>query len=412
MVDTEAPALARVQALGARRVQVAFSEPIVNGCVAERYTISNDVGRPAEVACPDGEPAANIELVLAEALQQGVTYTLTVRDVEDAAGNRLAEASAAFTFTGAPGPPAPGELVINEILYDPIADDEDNRPDQPEYIELYNTTDRSLALGGLLLAEPPDEDGDVSATPLTDGTPVLPPGGYAVVFDADRDADDPADVLRQAFPSRDFAAPDVVLLPVSSVTPRGLSNAGETIRLLDPDLAEIDRVAYDEDWHTAAVLDLAEVDGRSLERILPLGPSNSPDNWGTSVADAEEGGTPGALNSLTREASEPPSEGDLTFDPSPFDPAEGPVLIRYRLGEAAEAALARVRIFDARGRLVRTLDEAAVVGPSGTLSWDGLGDDGRALRVGIYVVLFEAVSTTGGVADAFKEAVVLGRPLD
>ena len=406
--DTEAPMLAGARALSAQRVEVSFSKPMVNGCAPERYAIS-DVGPPSSVNCPDGEPSATYQLDLASPLSQGITYTLTVRGVEDKAGNRLDEATTDFTFTGAATSPAPGEIVINEILYDPIADAQDDEPDQPEYVELYNTTDRALSLGGLLLAEPPDEDGDVAATSLPEPD-VLPPGGYALVFDEDgsNDPDDPTAELRLAFPDRDFDRADVVLVPVSSVTPRGLSNSGETLRLLAPDLTELDVVDYLPEWHTAAVLDVADVDGRSLERVDPLGPSDSAANWGTSVA--EEGGTPGARNSIMLEPGEPPSQGGLTFEPSPFNPADGPVQILYTLSETA--ALARVRIFDAKGRLVRTLEEAVLAGLGGRLVWDGLDDTGQALRVGIYVVLFEAVSTEGGVAEAFKEAVVLGRPLN
>ena len=43
---------------------------------------------------------------------------------------------------------------------------------------------------------------------------------------------------------------------------------------------------------------------------------------------------------------------------------------------------------------------------------DGLGDDGRDLRIGIYVVLLEAIDTAGGTTEAFKEPVVLARPLN
>ena len=407
-IDTEAPALVGARALSARRVEVDFSEPVVNGCAPERYTLS-DVGPPASVDCSDDAPRTTYQLDLASALAPGVTYTLTVRGVEDEAGNRLDEATATFTFAGAAESPQPGEIVINEILYDPIADARDDEPDQPEYVELYNTTDRALSLGGLLLAEPPDEDGDVSATPLPESD-VLPPGGYALVFDSDgsNDPEDPTAELRLAFPDQDFDQPDVVLVPVSSVTPRGLSNSGETLRLLTADSTTLDTVTYLPEWHTAAVLDVADVDGRSLERVDPLAPSNRAANWGTSVA--REGGTPGARNSIMLEPGEPSSQGGLTFEPSPFNPADGPVQILYTLSETA--ALARVRIYDARGRLVRTLEEATLAGPGGRLVWDGLDDAGQALRVGIYVVLFEAVSTEGGVAEAFKEAVVLGRPLN
>ena len=53
-----------------------------------------------------------------------------------------------------------------------------------------------------------------------------------------------------------------------------------------------------------------------------------------------------------------------------------------------------------------------LVGHSGQLLWDGFDDAGRALRIGIYVILFEALDTAGGTTLVFKEPVVLARPLD
>jgi hypothetical protein len=52
------------------------------------------------------------------------------------------------------------------------------------------------------------------------------------------------------------------------------------------------------------------------------------------------------------------------------------------------------------------------VGRTGSLVWDGRGDDGARLRIGIYVILFEAVRAEGGTVARFKEPVVLARPLD
>ena len=48
----------------------------------------------------------------------------------------------------------------------------------------------------------------------------------------------------------------------------------------------------------------------------------------------------------------------------------------------------------------------------GRCGYTGLDDAGRDLRIGIYVVLFEALDTEGGTTMVFKEPVVLARPLD
>jgi hypothetical protein len=66
--------------------------------------------------------------------------------------------------------------------------------------------------------------------------------------------------------------------------------------------------------------------------------------------------------------------------------------------------LIQVRIFDIRGRLIRTLASVEPAGAQGELIWDGLDDERQRVRIGTYVVFIEAsdseakrVSTTKGV---------------
>lgn len=74
--------------------------------------------------------------------------------------------------------------------------------------------------------------------------------------------------------------------------------------------------------------------------------------------------------------------------------------------------LVRIRIYDARGRKVRTLKEARLAGRSGEVVWDGRDDGGDRVRIGPYVVLFEAVRAEEGTVTQLKEAVVVARPLN
>lgn len=48
-----------------------------------------------------------------------------------------------------------GDIIINEILYNPLADNEDNLPDQTEYVELYNPTNRAISIEGIFLHDAP-----------------------------------------------------------------------------------------------------------------------------------------------------------------------------------------------------------------------------------------------------------------
>jgi hypothetical protein len=70
----------------------------------------------------------------------------------------------------------------------------------------------------------------------------------------------------------------------------------------------------------------------------------------------------------------------LTAAPNPFNPRTE---VRLALPTAATVA---VRIYDAAGRHVRTLHEGPLAAGPRRLAWDGLGDRGRRVAAGVYLV--------------------------
>ena len=305
--------------------------------------------------------------------------------------------------------PEPGELVVNEIMYEPLADAFDDRPDQPEYVEFFNRSAEALQLNGLFLTDRPDENGVADTIRIAFAPTALPPGGYAVVYTVPSGT--PTDsltlVLTRPFPDLAPIAAEVALLPIRRSL--ALDNGGDLVRLHASDGVVLDEVAYSPEWHHP---NLRDTRGTSLERITPEAPSDLPENWTSSVAVA--GGTPGLRNSVFLLSDAPVEQPGITVTPSPFSPdrdgMDDVAEIRYTL--RADAALVRARIFDANGRLVRTLEDAGLTARTGVLLWDGLDDDGRELRIGIYVVYLEAVAPQAGSTEAYKAAVVLARPLN
>jgi len=286
----------------------------------------------------------------------------------------------------------------------PRADEFDNRPNQVEYVEVQSLTDDLLSLRDWIATDRTREDGTADTIRLGRRTG-LPPQGRAVIFAAPTDPPNPAteSLLAEAFPDAPLSSDAVALLPVDRSS-LGLRNDEDIIRVLRADSVLLETVAYDADWHADALVDPT---GVALERISAQAPAALADNWTSSTAPA--GGTPGAPNGSWGEAS-PTAATGVTVSPSPFSPNEdGATRIRYTLGLSVSTI--RIRIFDARGRLVRSLTDARLSGPTGELVWNGRGDDGRTLRVGIYVVLVDAVDADGGTVERHKVPVVLARPL-
>ncbi|PSQ95915.1 MAG: hypothetical protein BRD55_09850 [Bacteroidetes bacterium SW_9_63_38] len=323
--------------------------------------------------------------------------TLQARRLVDLVGNTLSTATRPLAYR-----PTPNALILNEIMYAPEADDFDDRPDQVEYLEVRNRGDRPLTLHNLVLTDRPDEDG-VADTLRPGRKVVLRPHGYGVIAAAPEGTTAPsASPLAASFPSAPLAADSVAYLPIDAAR-LGLRNDGGLIRL-HADTTTITTIEYSPDWHTPS---LEETQGTALVRISPSGDAQSADNWTSSPAP--NGGTPGAPNAI---GSAPPDASDqtLTVSPSPFSiERDGATRIQYRLDGVPN--LVQARIYDARGRKVRTLEDARLAGRTGELVWNGRDDAGNRVRIGVYVILFEAIRPEEGTVARMKTPVVVARPL-
>lgn len=298
-------------------------------------------------------------------------------------------------------PPRPGDVVINEILYEPNTNAEDGIPDQTDFIELLNISSELLDLNGLQFVRMPDEVGRADTVRLVFRPTLLPPGEFAVVIAQTGTYSHhphPANLFREAY----ALGAGVTVVPVRAST-FTLVSAGAHIGIQTAEGVLLESVPYRPEWHSRT-LHLSR--GVSLERRDPLAASSLPHNWGSS-ADAQ-GATPGRINSLSVQDDEAYPSAGLVVTPSPFTPELG-TFIRYRL--RAPDATVRVRMFDLQGRLVRELTQGALSGPQGVLHWDGLGDAGEALRIGPYVVHLEAVSAESGAVEVYRKPAILARPL-
>jgi hypothetical protein len=329
------------------------------------------------------------------------TEAVTVSGVRDLVGNGLDEASLPLARR-----PRPATLVLNEVLYDPLADDFDDRPNQVEYVELHNVADVPLTVGGLVLTDRPTEQGTADTLRVGQRRSIAP-GGFAVVAAAPDGALQPqASQLAAAFPDAPLRSDSVTYLPVDGST-LGLRNDGDRIRVHRRDEQVVADVEYSPDWHAESV---ANPTGTALERISPTASARAADNWTSSTAP--DGGTPGSPNDVSlAPPDDAPEAPGLRIRPSPFSIArDGATRIQYTLEN--RPSLVRVRIYDARGRRVRSLEEARLAGRSGELVWNGRNDAGERVRIGPYVVLLEAVRPEAGTTTQLKETVVVARSLD
>jgi hypothetical protein len=239
---------------------------------------------------------------------------------------------------------------------------------ETEWIELYNPTDFDVDLQEYKIG---DELGwrDISDTAL-----ILLSGGYIILSQ---------DMGRFLEYYSDFNG--------IITSPNGwqiLNNDGDVVRLGDASGYTIDSVVYDKGFP----------DNRSRERYIDA-ENNS--FWGGSFDPA--GSTPGVPNSYFYPRL---NSIDIEISPDPFSPDgdgfEDFTTIKHNPPEAETFELA---IYDISGRKVKTLIENDVSIP-GEITWDGRGDDGRKLPVGIYIVY---ARVEGEMSMETKRTVVIAR---
>lgn len=300
-------------------------------------------------------------------------------------------------------PPNQGDIIINEIMSDPIADAHDGEPDQSEYIEIYNRSNHAISLEGLSLHGAPDENKNVNYLyPVTSRGKWLLPADYALLYPETNNH------FKQSRIYRYFDVSDSTTLFRFDRSSLGLASKSDAIYLSDSTGQTLDSVYYRDTWHNPNLIDTK---GIALERINPGGASDNPDNWSSSAAD--KGGTPGAQNSIQQIPESRETQAGIQLEPNPFSPDgdghEDRLFIHYKM-EQPDYQL-RIRIFDRYGRIIRHLADNKTAGLEGNIIWDGLNDDRHRNRMGIYIILFEAFNSAKGQKLTYKKTVVLAHQL-
>ncbi len=371
--DTTPPTITQLIALPPNYLEVYFSEGMDSTLLANANYMVNPILNLQAVYVLGAYPN-KVTLQYADNFEPSKTYNLFVENVADCWIN-AANLNGVFSL---PEAAAPGDVVINEILFDPYTGGYD-------WIEVYNASNKVIDLKDWQLA---NFDDDTIANFKSVNTHFyLQPNSYGVL------GKDSAFVL-QNYPA---AMPGTF---VYCETP-SFNVDSSTVYLLQGNTL-MDAVSYTADWHFKL---LDETDGVSLERIDPSAPSNDVFNW-HSGAEAIGFATPGGKNSQYYPAV---SNGEFQFNSPTVSPDsdgfEDVLQISYEMSEPG--LLGTFTIFDDRGRTIRTLFHNELLASSGSFTWDGTTDDQVKASIGPYIAVFEAFDADGGLFFIQKKAFVV-----
>lgn len=372
--DTTPPAIESIFTLSQNAIQVTFTELMdsvdlvnINVLIAPSLTIVDLVVQ--------NRYSYTVDVLVAQDIEPSLIYTMYLNDVEDCSGNS-ANLNGTFVL---PSQPESGELIINEILFNPLTGGFD-------YVELYNNSTKVFNLKNWRMANFTDTIANLKL--ITSSNYLLYPDKYIVLTKDSMN-------VKQNYVNHGwgtFLHCDLPSYPNSSGSVIAVSEMDEVI----------DRVDYDEKWHFRLIDDKK---GKSLERIRAAGPSNEASNWQTA-SETVGFGTPGVKNSQNFEAD---LDGAINIEPPVFSPDNDGyqdfAMFIYDLPEPG--MVGSIFIFDEHGRQVREFVNNHYFDQKGELKWDGIRDDGSKCSVGRYIVIFDIYSPTGNTKRINQRKIVV-----
>ncbi len=275
-VDVTPPGIRFVDQIKASTLDIHFDEAVRIETVDPA---SIHYGTPVSGIAPIAPEVVRIELTTT-----AVDPVLRVNEVRDRKGNTSGMLEAPVAFLA-----GRRELVINEIMYEPLTDRYDMLADQVEFIEFVNRSDRLISLTEFIRTRHVDESGNADTLRFGRPTSAVKPGGYVVVTAAD------STEIRNAYQNVSPAERSIHV-PAVGLT---LLNSGDRLRIHNRSLTVIDEVDYTPSWHQP---DLSNRRGTALERIDVDVLSSDPMNWSSSVS--LDGATPWAPNSVRRQKTQ------------------------------------------------------------------------------------------------------------
>ncbi len=378
--DATTPSIITSDVLSATMVDLCFDETLDTSNIS-----LSQLSCSGGIAITDilvNSSADCISLTLSPAIDTGIVYTISLNGMGDCSGNLVSNSATQIILPHTGGI---GDLIINEVLFNPFTGGDD-------FVEIYNNSEKYIDLYNWKLAN--WDDGITDNFKAITSHHLMSPGDYIVL------TKDSSDIQSNYLNSIIGNFVQLTSLPT-------YSNDSGTVFLVLPDIDSTvcDYFSYNEDLQFGLI---NNPDGISLERIDFDRPTNESTNW-HSAAESVGWATPGLENSqyypgqLTSDA--------VSIEPEIFSPDNDGFddILNINYTMANPGFVGSVTIFDANGRIIRNLVQNELLAAEGTVSWDGLNNKREKARIGMYIVYFEVFDLDGNISGVKKTCVVASK---
>lgn len=308
--------------------------------------------------------------------EEGVLYTINVNNVTNCKG--IPPENGINAKFGLPSISARNDIVINEILFNPISPG-------VEYLEIYNRSDKVIDLKEILfgtIKESFPNPADTTLKTICAESRIILPHSY-MLLSTDKEI-----VKYQYDIDEDYNFLDVESFP-------SLPNDEGHVIICDKNRMAIDEMKYSDKIHYEL---LSVTQGVALERISTEISSLDNNNWHSASFNYNYG-TPGYKNSMSTNVNTDINKNEINIIPeifSPDDDANNDICsICYNLDDNGYSL--NIKIFNSDGLLIRNLLNNSLVNHEGVVYWNGYDDNNRRVSAGIYIIQTEIFNLKGKV---------------
>ncbi|MBN1768782.1 MAG: lamin tail domain-containing protein [Prolixibacteraceae bacterium] len=357
--DTKAPEIISCELLQTNRIKITFNERIDTAF----FSKSNIDFAPFEINHIELSKTG-FELEIAPALTNKREYELSIFDLADECGNTAQPLHCRIFINLAQA----GEILINELLFNPISDGAD-------FIEIYNHSEFPVNLASLYLTT---RDGHYALSSLkrfAANSDTLHPASYGLI------TTDIANI-QNTYPVQS----STYFIEAESLP--AMHNTEGRIVLLNDSLDVIDEVYYHESMHSEW---LTDYDGVSLERVSFTIPTNEKDNW-KSASSLAAYATPGAKNSQA-ETEEGQSEIDIELSSNALSPNGDNYNDELEISISGNTTdyLISLFVYDVQGIEKKRILNNELGGTSNTIGYNLHDNHDLLLRPGTYILFAEMI---------------------
>ena len=330
-----------------------------------------------------------VKLIFDYYFEENALYTLNINNVTNC--KDIPPENEIKARFGIPSEVSRNDIVINEILFNPISPGVD-------YLELYNRSDKVIDLKDIMFGtikqsfpNPPD----TILKELCYESRIMLPHSY-VLLSTDKE------IAMEQYLDADTNS-DNDFLDVESF-PSFPNEEGHVI-ICDKGRVPIDEMKYSDKMH----YDLLSItQGVALERISFENPSMDENNWHSASFNVNYG-TPGYKNSVAATINDEIEKNQISIIPEIFSPDgdgnDDICSICYNVEDLGCSL--NIKVFNTDGLLIRNLFNNHLVTNEGAVHWDGSDDNNRSVSPGIYIIQAEIFDLKGNV-DRSRKVVVVG----